>query len=211
MPKFRQVFPAAEAATACLLNHIQDGCQRPASTVTYVFSGSHLGCWPDCGCPAGPWFCGEQLCCTVSTHSSGGSVSQRKPFGASAHMSSGAKATLLPLPLKKKQKKINKISLWPVVTVWHIFLMQHFVIGRHKCRDRNESADICVIAARICGGICSAAIKCAAAICTLINQLAEKCSEEENVSSECLIKHTLSFLSGLCCGMFASSVTHINL
>lgn len=81
-------------------------------------------------------------------------------------------------------------------------------MGRHKCCDRHESADICVIAARICGGICSATIKCAAAICTLINQLAggKKCSEEENVSSECLIKRTLSFLSGLCCGMFASHI-----
>lgn len=209
MPKFQQVFPAAEAATACLLNHIQDGCQRPASVVTYVFSGSHLGCWPDCGHPAGPQLCGEQPCCTVSTRLSGGSVGQRKPFSASAHMSSSAKATPLPLLLKEKQKKINKISLWPVVTVWHIFLIQHFVIRRHKCCDRHESAGICVIAARICGGICSATIKCAVAICTLINQLAEKCSKEENVSSECLIKRTLSFLSGLCCRMFASSVTHI--
>lgn len=118
----------------------------------------------------------------VRYRSTGGSVSQRKPFGASAHMSSGAKATLLPLLRKKTQKKINKISLWPVVSVWHIFLIQHFVIGRHKCCDRHESADICVIAARICGGICSATIKCAAAICTLINQRAEKNAARRKMS-----------------------------
>lgn len=70
------------------------------------------------------------------------------------------------------QKQINKTSLRPVVTVWQ------------EGRQPHQSADICEIAARICGGICSVRIKGAVAARALKKQPVEKGSEEENVSQQ---------------------------
>lgn len=96
---------------------------------------AHAGHWTGCGRPAG---------------------SQLRTYRSARprRLEAAVKSRLLLL-----QKQISKISLRPVVTIWQLFPKQQFAMGRHEGRRLHQSADICAIAARICGGICSVKIK----------------------------------------------------